>query len=126
MPLVAIGRYAVALAESDMPRMSRSLESRFLAALGDSARGQAAIGRLFHEAGDPDRARVHLETAIRLGVSDASSLYLLGLACEEQGDLAAARAAYENYLALDDLEHTTEVTARLRALIEKQSRPFGN
>jgi tetratricopeptide (TPR) repeat protein len=77
-----------------------NVESRRLNPLF-SARGRVFAANAWIEAGRPDRARPLLDEAMRIAPAAADPWYALGIAGLAQGDLAAARLAFEETVARD-------------------------
>jgi tetratricopeptide (TPR) repeat protein len=59
------------------------------------------LGRLLHDAGDPEAARDHYLRALEARPEDSTAAFNLGVALEDLGRLAAALAAYERAVSAD-------------------------
>jgi tetratricopeptide (TPR) repeat protein len=59
------------------------------------------LGRLLHDAGDPEAARDHYLRALETRPEDSTAAFNLGVALEDLGRLAPALAAYERAVSAD-------------------------
>ncbi|MBN1605460.1 MAG: HEAT repeat domain-containing protein [Polyangiaceae bacterium] len=82
---------------------------------GDHPSALVALGGIYRQAGEPDRARAAFEKAIALGSSDARARLALARLLEDQGDKAQACIRYGEALKL--LRNPAEVEQTLRTLI---------
>ena len=76
-----------------------------------------ALGIAYYKAGRFADARTQLERARALAPNDGVVALYLGMAAEQQGDLAAARSAYTSYLTVGRTSRARrQLRARLAAL----------
>jgi TolB-like protein len=80
-----------------------------------------SLGVGYYKAGRHAEARVALEMAAGLEPKDGTTALYLGLACEELGDLAAAKRAYSTYLEVGRISRVRmQLQSRLAALTRRE------
>jgi tetratricopeptide (TPR) repeat protein len=96
------------------------LEQEQRAAPGSFAANRA-LGIAYYKSGRHADARTALETAARLQPRDGTTALYLGLAAEEQGDLATAKKAYSTYLSVGRASRVRrQLEGRLAALTRRE------
>ena len=82
-----------------------------------------ALGIAYYKAGRYADARTTLDKARELAPNDGVVALYLGMAAEQQGDLAAARSAYTSYLTVGRTSRARrQLRARLAALSQQEVR----
>lgn len=90
---------------ADMPVAAEGAVQRYVARRPDSARAHYLVGESWRQRTDladwRARAMASYELAVKAGSPPPDALRQLGLLRREQGDMAAARAAFEQFLAAE-------------------------
>lgn len=107
-----------------MHSMTRNLEA-MLAAGKDSALLRYTLGKAYLDAGEPARAREHLERACALDPRYSVAWKLLGKASLELGDPEAARGAWNQGLECAAAKGDAQVVKELGVFLRRldKARP---
>lgn len=80
-----------------------------------------SLGIAYYKAGRFEDARAQLDHSVRLDPRDGTATLFLGLTAEQQGDLAAAKAAYQSYVRYGRTSRVRrQLEARLAAITRQE------
>ncbi|WP_120967692.1 hypothetical protein [Comamonas sp. lk] len=101
-----------------MNPMTPKLEA-MLAAGKDSAMLRLTLGKNYLDDGDAAMAQTHLQHATQLDAAYSVAWKLLGKACLELGDAAAARTAWEQGLAAAQAKGDAQVVKEIGVFLRR-------
>lgn len=95
---------AVLLVDTQRPDRAFALMQNWALQSQNNADARIELARLYHEFGDNETARVHLDDAIALDLTNPRAWTARGHLREEEGDVRQALANYQRAYQLDSLQ----------------------
>lgn len=124
LSLVAVGFAAFTVACASSGQLSADGVSRLERARASRPNDPAvarSLGIAYYKTDRYPEARVQLDRAVRLNPRDGTAALYLGLTAEKQGDISAARAAYQGYVRYGRTSRVRkQLEARLAALTRQE------